>query len=87
MLRRIMAGVGKLGPGAKLLLVVVLVASASGGSDASRPLKGGPTAAGGQHDSNGGGLAASAKLAVVSKASAGHSGCTFNPNNSGGRCP
>ena len=85
-----MTGVGKpVGPGAKLLLVAVLVASASDGSDASRPLKGGPTAAGGpQHNSNGGGLAAaSATLAVVSRASAGHSGCTFNPNNSGGRCP
>jgi hypothetical protein len=27
------------------------------------------------------------KLAVVSKASAGHSSCTWNPNNSGGPCP
>lgn len=80
-----MAGVGK------LLVVVVLVVSASGGSDASRPLKGEAffspsSAAGGQHISNGG-LAASVKLAVVSKASAGHSSCTWNPNNSGGPCP
>ncbi|PAN45048.2 hypothetical protein GQ55_9G097200 [Panicum hallii var. hallii] len=87
--RRIMAGVGKLGPGLKLLLVVVLVASASDGSDASRLPKGAPTAAGEQHlhSSNGGLVASSAKLAVGSKASAGHSGCTFNPNNSGRRCP
>ncbi|RCV41044.1 hypothetical protein SEVIR_9G102200v4 [Setaria viridis] len=84
-----MAGVGKLGQWVKLLVVVVLVVSASDGARASRPLKGtavAPSAAGGQHSSNGG-LLASVKLAVVSKASAGHSSCTWNPNNSGGPCP
>ncbi|CAN6292393.1 unnamed protein product [Urochloa humidicola] len=84
----IMAGVGNLGPCVKLLIVVVLVLSASDGSDASRPLKGeavAPTGAGGQHISSNG-LLASVKLAVVSKASAGASGCTWDPNN-GGHCP
>ncbi|KAF8674292.1 hypothetical protein HU200_048115 [Digitaria exilis] len=55
--------------------------TASDGSDASRPLKG--TAE--QHGSNG--VLASVELAVVSKASAGHSGCTYDPNTSGGHCP
>ncbi|CAL4918868.1 unnamed protein product [Urochloa decumbens] len=84
-----MAGVGKLGPYVKLLVVVVLVVSASDGTDASRPLKGeavvAPTGAGGQHSSSNG-ILASVKLAVVSKASAGASGCTWDPNN-GGHCP
>ncbi|OEL31177.1 hypothetical protein BAE44_0007809 [Dichanthelium oligosanthes] len=84
-----MAGVGKLGPCVKLLIVVILVVSASDGSDASRPLKGAqavaPTAAGEQHSTHG--LLSSVKLAVVSKASAGHSGCTYDPNNNGRPCP
>ncbi|KAF8675420.1 hypothetical protein HU200_047790 [Digitaria exilis] len=77
-----MAGVGKLRPWVKLLIVVVLVMSASDGSDASRPLKG--TA---EQLSSNGLLASSVKLSVVSKASAGHSGCTYDPNTSGGHCP
>ncbi|CAN6322715.1 unnamed protein product [Urochloa humidicola] len=83
-----MAGVGKPGPCVKLLIVVVLVLSASDGSDASRPLKGEAVAlagAGGQRISSNG-LLASVKLAVVSKSSAGASGCTWDPNN-GGHCP
>ena len=80
----------KIGPCVKLLIVLALVMSASGGAGASRPLM---TAAAGEQQqmqsTNGyGGVLASVKSAVVMrKLWAGPSGCTFDPNNPGRRCP
>ncbi|KAG0547732.1 hypothetical protein BDA96_01G105500 [Sorghum bicolor] len=78
-----------LGPCVKLLIVLALVMSASDGAGASRPLV---TAAAGQHQqqsTNGyGGVLASVKLAVVMRRLwAGPSGCTYDPNSAGRRCP
>uniref|UniRef100_J3LSJ5 Uncharacterized protein n=1 Tax=Oryza brachyantha TaxID=4533 RepID=J3LSJ5_ORYBR len=62
----------------KMLLVLALLASASDGSDASRALRG-------EAIGRSGGEATRA-LVVVSKAKAGHSGCTNDPNTHGPRC-
>jgi hypothetical protein len=86
-----MAGVQKLGPCVKLVIVLALVMSASDGAGASRPLVVMRAAAGEQQQqsTNGyGGVLASVKLAVVMrKLWAGPSGCTYDPNNPGRRCP
>lgn len=82
-----MAGVQKLGPFVKLVIILALVMSASDGAGASRPLMG--AAAGEQQlSTSGGGVLASGKFAVVMrKLWAGPSGCTYDPNNPGRRCP
>jgi hypothetical protein len=74
----------------KLLIVLALVMSAS---DAARPLKdeevaaaaAAPWAGTAAHSTNG--RLVSVYRIVVSKASAGHSGCTYDSNTSGRRCP
>uniref|UniRef100_A0A0E0KIN7 Uncharacterized protein n=1 Tax=Oryza punctata TaxID=4537 RepID=A0A0E0KIN7_ORYPU len=68
----------------KLLLVLVLLISASDGSDASRHLKGDAIERSGA--AAGEALMVSAVRALmVSKAKAGHSGCTYDPNTTIGR--
>jgi hypothetical protein len=78
-----MAGVVKAETMVKLLIVLALVMSAS---DAARPLKDEEVAAGTAAHSTNGRLVSVYRI-VVSKASAGHSGCTYDSNTSGRRCP
>jgi hypothetical protein len=73
----------------KLLIVLPLVMSAS---DAARPLKDEEVAAATAPWAGTAALSTNGRLVsvnriVVSKASAGHSGCTYDSNNSGRRCP
>lgn len=80
-----MAGVLKVEQRVKLPIVMVLLTSISDGSDASRPLKGEAVEwTGEQHSSN---LLVSVMRAVVTRSSAAHSGCTYDPNTIGGHCP
>lgn len=74
----------------KLLVVLALVMSASDGAGASRPLTTAAPAGEQQQSTGGGGGGglASVKLAVVVRQLwAGPSGCTFDPNTTGPRCP
>lgn len=84
-----MAGLQKLGLCVKLLIVLALVMSASDGAGATRPLMV-MTAAAGEHQqqSTNVGVLASVNLGVVvRKLGAGPSGCTYDPNSPGRRCP
>uniref|UniRef100_A0A0E0GTF5 Uncharacterized protein n=1 Tax=Oryza nivara TaxID=4536 RepID=A0A0E0GTF5_ORYNI len=65
----------------KLLLVLVLLVSSSDGSDASRQLKGDAI----ERSGAAAGEAVMMRAVMVSKAKAGHSGCTYDPNTTIGR--
>lgn len=86
-----MAGMIKAQTTVRLLIVLALLMSASGGSDAARLLRAEPAASAaapwaGDRPRGTNGRVVSVSRVVVSKASAGASGCTYNPNNGGRRC-